>query len=289
MIAEQIISFWKKDLFHIGTNVFTPKTIVVLIASLTTLFVAASLIKKLLADKIFPKYKLSRGVSESIATIVRYSIVVVGLLIILQTSGLNLSAFGILFGALGIGIGFGLQNVSNNFISGLIILFERPIKVGDRVEVEGIAGNIIRISARATTIITNDNIAIIVPNSNFINSKVINWSLHDDKVRFNFAVGVSFNEDPEKVKKVLMEVALNCEGVLRDPAPDVLFDEFADNSLSFNLRVWSSEYADRPKMLKSLLYYAIFEQFKTHGIEIPYPQRVLHIKQADDNAELIKR
>ena len=288
MIAEQIISFWKKDLFHIGTNVFTPKTLVVLIASLTILFVAASLIKKLLADKIFPKYKLSRGLSESIATIVRYSIVVVGLLIILQTSGLNLSAFGILFGALGIGIGFGLQNVSNNFISGLIILFERPIKVGDRVEVEGIAGNIIRISARATTIITNDNIAIIVPNSNFINSMVINWSLHDDKVRFNFPVSVAYDEDPEKIKKILMEVAVNCDAVLKEPTPDVLFEEFGDNNLIFNLRVWSTEYSDRPKMLKSMLYYSIFEQFKIHNIEISFPQRVVHIKQAPENAESLK-
>jgi small-conductance mechanosensitive channel len=156
------------------------------------------------------------------------------------------------------------------------------------VEVEGIAGNIVRISARATTIITNDNIAIIVPNSNFINSKVINWSLHDTKVRFNFPVGVSYKEEPEKIKSVLMEIALNCEGVLKDPEPDVLFEEFADNNLSFNLRVWSSEYCDRPKMLKSMLYYAIFEKFKEHNIEIPYPQRVLHIKQAPENAELIK-
>jgi len=288
MTSKDIISFWKKDLFHIGSNIFTPKSLVVLIVSLTIVFFVSSLIKKLLADKIFPRYKLNKGKSESIATIIRYSILIVGLFIILQTSGINLSAFGIMFGALGIGIGFGLQNVSNNFISGLIILFERPIKVGDRVEVEGIAGNIIQISARATTIITNDNIAIIVPNADFINLKVINWSLHDDKVRFNFPVGVSYNEDPKQIKKVLMEVAMACEGVLKEPTPDVLFEEFADSSLSFNLRVWSSEYSDRPKMLKSLLYYAIFEKFKEHNIEIPFPQRVLHIKQVEENPDLLK-
>ncbi len=249
-----------------------------LLFSLVALFVGSAIIRHFLAHKVFPRYKLQRGSAESIATIVRYCIIVVGATVILQTSGIDLSALGILFGALGIGIGFGLQNISNNFISGIVILFEQPVKVGDRIEVDGIAGNIVNISARATTIVTNDNISIVVPNSEFINSKVINWSLNDNKVRFNFPVGVAYKENPLKIKQLLMEVAMATEGVMHNPPPDVLFEGFGESSLDFNLRVWSSEFSDRPKVLKSKLYYAIFEKFKAHNIEIPFPQRDVHIK-----------
>ena len=228
--------------------------------------------------RIFPRYDLNVGVSQSIATIIRYILVIIGLFIIFQTSGIDLSAIGLLVGALGIGIGFGLQNITNNFISGIIILFERPVKVGDRIEVDDLAGNIVNISARATTIITNDNIAVIVPNSDLVSNRVINWSHNDRNVRLNFPVGVSYNEDPEKIKKLLLEVANANQGVLQKPPPDILFENFGDSSLEFNLRVWTDEYSDKPKVLKSQLYYSIFKKFKEHGVEIPYPQRDLHLK-----------
>ncbi len=159
------------------------------------------------------------GMSHSIATIVRYLLITIGVFLIFQSTGINLSSLGILFGALGIGIGFGLQNITNNLISGIIILFERPVKVGDRIEVGEVIGNIQKISARSTTVITNDNIAIIVPNSEFISSTVINWSHNDRNVRFNFPVGVSYNEDPAKIKKLLLEVAHANSGVLKNPPP----------------------------------------------------------------------
>ncbi len=232
----------------------------------------------MLVKKVFARYNMDVGVSQAVATIIRYVLVTLGFVIILQSVGINLSTLGILIGALGIGIGFGLQNVTNNFISGIIILFERPVKVGDRIEVGDVAGNIIKISARSTTIITNDNIAIIVPNSEFTGSTVINWSHNDRNVRFNFPVGVSYNEDPENIRKLLLEVANNHPGVLKNPPPDVLFDDFGDSSLDFNLRVWTFDFSDRPKVLKSQLYYEIFKKFKEHGVEIPFPQRDLHLK-----------
>ncbi|MBN2805052.1 MAG: mechanosensitive ion channel, partial [Prolixibacteraceae bacterium] len=191
---------------------------------------------------------------------------------------IDLSAIGILIGALGIGIGFGLQNITNNFISGIIILFERPVKVGDRVEVDDLAGNIVKISARATTIITNDNIAVIVPNSDLTSKRVINWSHNNRNVRLQFPVGVSYKEDPEKIKMLLTEVALENQGVLTDPPPSVLFDSFGESSLDFVLMVWTAEFSDIPMVLKSQLYYAIFKKFKEHQIEIPYPQHDLHLK-----------
>jgi small-conductance mechanosensitive channel len=269
---------WNLELFNLGDTAFTTRTFLILIISLFLLIYITAKIKKLLVFKIFPRYHLDIGVSQSIATIIRYLLVIIGLFIIFQTSGIDLSAIGLLVGALGIGIGFGLQNITNNFISGIIILFERPVKVGDRIEVDDLAGNIVNISARATTIITNDNIAVIVPNSDLVSNRVINWSLNEKNVRLNFPVGVSYKEDPEKIKKVLLEVANANPGVLQKPPPDVLFDNFGDSSLDFNLRVWTDEYSDKPKVLKSQLYYAIFKKFREHQIEIPYPQRDLHLK-----------
>ena len=131
---------------------------------------------------------------------------------------------------------------------------------------------------RSTTIITNDNISIIVPNSEFISSKVINWSHTDRNVRFNFPVGVSYNSDPERVRKILMEVAEENEGVLKNPAPDVLLEEYGDSSINFTLRVWTNEYITRPNILKSQLYFLAFKKFKEAGIEIPFPQRDIHVK-----------
>jgi small-conductance mechanosensitive channel len=134
---------------------------------------------------------------------------------------------------------------------------------------------------RSTTVVTNDNISVIVPNSEFISSTVVNWSHTDRNVRFNISVGVSYNADPEKVKQILLDVADNEEGVLKSPKPDVLFDEFADSSLNFKLRIWTSTYITTPGLLKSKLYFEIFKKFKEKGIEIPFPQRDLHIKNTE--------
>jgi small-conductance mechanosensitive channel len=276
--ANWIKPVWNFELFNLGNTAFTTRTFILLIVSLFLLIYVTSKIRKLLVSKIFPRYDMNVGVSQSIATIIRYILVIIGLFIIFQTSGIDLSAIGLLIGALGIGIGFGLQNITNNFISGIIILFERPVKVGDRIEIDELAGNIVNISARATTVITNDNIAVIVPNSDLVSTRVINWSHNNRSVRLNFPVGVSYREDPEKIRKILTEVADSNPGVLKDPPPDVLFDKFGDSSLDFSLRVWTDEYSDIPKVLKSQLYYAIFKKFKEHNIEIPYPQHDLHLK-----------
>jgi small-conductance mechanosensitive channel len=277
-LIEWLKSTWNFELFNLGENPFTTKTFLLLVLSLFLLFYISSKIKKVLVKRIFPRYDLDIGVSQSMATIVRYVLIIIGLIIIFQTTGIDLSALGLLVGALGVGIGFGLQSITNNFISGVIILFERPIKVGDRVEIDDLAGNIIDISARATTIITNDNIVVIVPNSDFINKRVINWSHNNKEVRLNFPVGVSYKEDPEKIKKLLTEVANANPGILSSPKPYILFEGFGDSSLNFNVLVWTSEFIDRPKILRSELYYEIFAKFKEHNVEIPFPQRDIHLK-----------
>ncbi|MCH7399757.1 mechanosensitive ion channel [Belliella sp. DSM 107340] len=271
---NEVLTF---KLFSIGSSSLTVGLLISLVFSIVLLLFISEIIRRFLIKNVLVKYKIESGTRQSVATIVKYLIIIAGLFSILQTSGIDLSAFGILAGALGVGIGFGLQNITNNFISGLIILFEQPIKVGDRIEVGDIAGDVIVISARSTTIVTNDNISVIIPNSQFIDSQVINWSHNDRNIRFNFPVGVSYKENPQKIKEILIKVAKDNIGVLKSPEPDVLFDEFGDNSLNFTLRVWSSDYINKPKVLKSQLYFEIFKKFSEEGIEIPFPQRDIHI------------
>jgi len=277
-LFDVLKAIWNTELFSSSQTSFTLGSLTILTLSIVLLFYFTSRLYRLLINRIFPRYNLDPAASLSMATFARYVILVIGIVIIFQTSGINLSSLGILFGALGIGIGFGLQNITSNFISGIIILFEKPIKINDRVEVGDITGNIVKIGARATTIINNDNIAVVVPNSEFINNKVVNWSLNDRMVRFSIPVGVSHKEDPMRIKKLLLEVANAESGVLKTPEPKVLFDSFGDSSINFLLRVWSLEHSNRPRGFKSDINYAIFEKFKEHGVEIPYPQRDLHLR-----------
>ncbi|HNQ36667.1 MAG TPA: mechanosensitive ion channel [Prolixibacteraceae bacterium] len=279
---EWISEVWNAQLFKVGENPFTTRGLIILLVSLVLLVAISSRISRFLSRRVFPRYGLEPGVSQSMATIIRYVLIIIGLVIIIQTSGINLSALGILMGALGVGIGFGLQNITSNFISGIIILFERPIKVGDRVEIDDLKGNVVEISARATTINTNDNITVIVPNSDFINSRVINWSHNEKRIRLSFPVGVSYNENPEVIRELLTQIALSNPGVLKTPPPYVLFDELGDSSLNFKLLVWTTDYINKPMILKSELYYEIFRRFREKGIEIPYPQRDLHLRTGWD-------
>lgn len=272
-----------QPLLKLGDSKLTLALILTLVISFTVLFVGSEWIRRILVNKILTKRDIAIGTRESIGTIVKYILVLAGIFSILQTNGIDLSAFGVLAGAIGVGIGFGLQNITNNFISGLIILFEQPIKVGDRIEVGEVNGDVVKISSRATTIITNDNISIIVPNSKFIDSEVINWSHNEHRIRFNFPVGVSYKENPEKVKRILLEVANANQGVLKSPESDVLFDSYGDNSINFNLRVWTTLYVNKPKVLRSELYYEIFRRFAEENIEIPFPQRDLHLRTGFEN------
>jgi len=269
---------FNETLFKLGESEITLLTLVYVFGAIYLLIFLSGRFSKLLSRTILVRYSTSPATVHSVSTIIRYLILVIGMVIIIQSAGIDLSTLSILAGALGVGIGFGLQNITNNFISGLIILFEQPIKVGDRIEVGQIKGDVIKISARATTVVTNDNISVIVPNSEFISSTVINWSHNDRNVSFRYPLGVSYKEDPRIVKKILMQVAEENSGVLKKPAPQVLFDEFGESSLNFHLRVWTTEYINRPNILKSQLYFAIFKKFREAGIEIPFPQRDLNLK-----------
>lgn len=202
----------------------------------------------------------------------------IGLLIIVQSVGINLTSLTVLAGAIGIGVGFGLQNVASNFISGLIILLERPIQVGDRIEVGDVDGKVMSIGARSTVVRTNDNITIIVPNSKFIEEAVINWSFRDESVRFRVPVGVSYDSDLNLVKKLLLEVADENPDVLKDPKAAVRLIQFGDSSIDLQLWVWTKEKLHRRTVFISNLNFAIWTKFQANNVEIPFPQTDLHIK-----------
>lgn len=273
-----IKSFLDLPLIPIGGARYTLGTLIYLIILLALLVYLTGKIKRWVTDHLLARTHLEIGVRQAVGSIIRYGFITVGFAVILQTAGIDLSALTVLAGALGIGVGFGLQNIANNFISGLIILFERPIKVGDRIDVGGVTGDVVEISPRATTVVTNDNIAVIVPNSEFISSKVTNWSYTNRDVRLNFPIGVSYKSDPEQVRRALLEVAAAHSGVLSQPNPDVLLQEFGDSSINFVLRVWTRDYTTAPGVLRSEINYAIWKKFQAENIEIPFPQRDLHIR-----------
>ena len=266
------------NLFALGDAKITPLSILYVLVLVAALIYLSRKLKDFLIGRVLTKTRLDIGAQQAIGTIVRYIFIFVGLLIIFQTVGIDLTALNVLAGAVGIGIGFGLQNIANNFISGLIILIERPIKVGDRVEVGNVNGDVVSIHARSTTIKTNDSIAIIVPNSKFISENVINWSLAGDMVRFKIPVGVSYNADLDLVTKVLLEIAGENEDVLETPAPSVRLVEMGTSALQFELRAWSKERLNRPGLFASNLNYEIVRRFRKHGIEMPFPQRDVHIR-----------
>ena len=272
-LLAQIRSTLDIKLVHLGATPVTLEALFKLTILLLLLFYLSGKLRSLIADQLLSRTKMEMGARQAVGSIVRYLVVVIGLVVILQTAGIDLTALNVLAGAVGIGLGFGLQNIVNNFISGLIILFERPIKVGDRIVVGEVEGDVTHIGGRSTTVVTNDNISIIVPNSNVITENVINWSHNDRKVRFKIPVTVAYGTDIEQLERLLLQVAADCPDVLEDPPPGTRLMAFGDYGLQYELRVWSTTLIHRKGVLISKLNRAIYTAFREQGIEIPYPRR----------------
>jgi small-conductance mechanosensitive channel len=249
-----------------------------LIALLIAVFWISSRTKRFLFNRFLAQSGLDRSLQYAIAQIVSNIVLIVGIFIVLDNAGIHLGALTVFAGAVGVGVGFGLQNIASNFISGLVILAERPITVGDRVEVAGIAGQVQHIRARSTVIVTNDNITMIVPNSKFIDSPVTNWTYGDPRVRFRIPVGVAYGSDIEKVRASLIAAGKENQHTLSDPEPSVFLEKFGDNAIEFELVVWSSEMSYRPRRYRSDLNFAIEKNLRAAGIELAFPQRDLHIR-----------
>ena len=265
--------------FGIPGTPFTLGKLILLAILLVVLLYLSRRFTRWLVESFLAHRNLDLGVRQAVGTLVKYAITTLGLVVILQAVGVDLTAFTVLAGALGVGLGFGLQNVANNFVSGLIILFERPIKVGDRVDVGGVSGEVRRIGARATMLVTEDNIAVIVPNSQFISERVINWSHTGRLTAFVVGVRVGWDADVELVRRLLLEAAAENPHVLGEPAPEVELRDLR-HGLQLTLQVWSTEYLQGEGRLKSDLNFAIREKLRRHDIEMPLrPQPVGHREQ----------
>ena len=276
-VESWISRFLKTTLVTINQTPITPASLIVFTLIVLASVFVTRLFTRLVFDRILKKFNLKEGIRYTIRRLTEYSFILVGVIVAFQFIGIDLSGLAVIFGLLSVGIGFGLQNVTANFVAGLVLLFERPIRIDDRIMVGDVEGDVEEISLRATKIRTLNNISIIVPNSQFISSNVINWSYGDPRIRLDIDVGVSYGSDLDLVLKSLKEVALEHPKVLRDPAPDVLLRGFGDSSWNMRLRAW----IDNPKghhQISSEINCAIVRKFREKGIEIPFPQRDLHLR-----------
>jgi len=272
-------AIFTKPFATLGNAPVSLATLVQFVVLLIVVVLLARSTRHVLRRRVLPRTRLESGLQEAAARISGYIVLALGFAVALSTMGFDLTSLTVLAGTLGIGIGFGLQAIFENFISGLIILVERQIEVGHRIEVGTTPGRVTRIGARSTWILTNDNIVIIIPNSEFIKNRVINWNHGGDpSVRIHVPVGVSYRSDPDEVERLLLEVAAADEDVLQEPEPRVTFANFGDSALEFELRVWTASMSQNPEAFRSRINFAIWRTFKNHGIEIPFPQRDLNFK-----------
>ena len=259
-----------------------------LIKALMVLFVthvAATFWRHFLRERILYKNVFEPGLKDSISKINHYIIWAVGAILALHAFGLNTATLAVAFGALGVGLGFGLQNIFNNFISGVILLFERPIQVGDAVEIGGIWGTVQKINFRSTVVQTFDNASMIIPNSEFVSSKVVNWTFKDRRLRRKLSFGVAYGSDVELVRKTLLEIAAKTKNILKYPAPDVVFYEHGESTLNFWLRYWT--HVEDYYQTETDVRFDVERLFKERNISIAFPQRDVHVYVKKNNVSLL--
>jgi len=289
-MREFLMNLWHPVMRALETELFTigasPVTALGLIRVLVILAIAAALSRAIRStlERVAHRWGgMNRASLYALGRVLHYIVLALGLAIGLATIGVDFTSFALLFGALGIGIGFGLQGVVANFVAGIEILFERHLKVGDFVELEsGVTGEVREIRMRATRITTNDNIDILVPNSEFVNGRVTNWTLDEAFRRIRVPFGVAYGSDKEKVRAAGLEAAERTPHTLKGVAgrePQVWFVKFGDSSLDFELVVWlTSEAVKRPFAVQAAYLWEIHSALDRHRIEVPFPQRDLHLR-----------
>lgn len=241
-------------------------------------------IRALLEEDVLPSVDLPRGIPAAISTLVHYAALFIGFLLAAAAAGFDLSRFTLLAGAFGVGLGFGLQNIVNNFVSGLILIFERPIQVGDAVEVGGIQGEVKGIGIRASRVRTWTGAEVIVPNGDLISQQVTNWTLDGRLRRLEINVGAKYGTDPQMVIGLLTETVSRHPETLADPPPYAVFKGFGPSSLDFVVRAWTA--SESWLVVNSDLGVAVNNAFRDAGIEIPYPQQDLHLRSVDPEVRL---
>jgi small-conductance mechanosensitive channel len=281
--AAEVERWFDYPLLRLGNQTITVLTLTKVLCWIIAIFVLNYVFQRLILRRVLRHTRLDLGLQFAIAKITGYIVVVLGVYVALVTSGINLSSLAVVAGALGLGLGFGLQGIVANFVSGLVLLAERPLSVGDRIEVQGVAGRVVKINLRATTVVTNDNISIIVPNSDLTSHPVTNWSHAGRRVRLRLPVGVAYGTNPDRLRRLLLEVASRHKEVLTEPEPVVYLDGFGDNALNFELAVWTDTMTNSPRRFRSDLNFMIEQALRENGIEIPFPQRVVHVRTREDD------
>jgi small-conductance mechanosensitive channel/CRP-like cAMP-binding protein len=280
-IISALGTLFASPMFEIGNNRYSLSQLGSLVLIIIAVFWVSHGLSNWLKRGVLVRMGLDRGTREVIAAFIRYLFTLIGFLVVLQTAGVNLSSLTLIAGVVGIGLGFGLQNLASNFISGLTLLVEQPIRVGDFIEVNDLLGTVENISIRSTTVRTLDGVFVIVPNVKFVESNVINWSYRDPRCRLHIPVGVAYGSDTLLVSEALLEAARKNQRVLSDPPPRVWFRSFGDSALVFELLVWINQPTES-EPIKSSLNFQIERELRTRHIHVPFPQRDLHIRNLDE-------
>lgn len=271
-------------LINIGDTRISLSSIVQLVLALLIVFFLTRTFKNILKRRVLVRLGIDEGNREAIATIISYSFGTLGLIVVLQTTGFNVASLAVLAGGLGVGIGLGLQDATKNFVSGLTLLLERKLKVGDFVQLDTLSGYIKEVSIRSTLIRTRDGAYVVVPNNKMAENQVINWSYDGFKSRIKIPVGVAYGSDPVVVTEVLLKSAYMEKSVFHEPTPEVIFIGFMDSCLAFELWVWVNR-IDRDFQIKSSLNFIIEYNLRQHGITIPFPQMDLWFRNPEELAQ----
>jgi small-conductance mechanosensitive channel len=247
-------------------------------------FVASAILSKwlrsLLKARLLGRLSIDPGLEFAFLRFIHYGILACGIYIGLASLGIPLGALAGFVTLLGVGIGFGLQNLAANFISGIILLVERPVKIGDRITVEDVWGEVVQINLRTTVVSTLDNISMIIPNSKLLENKLINWSYGEKRVRLRIPVGIAYGSDVDLATQLMIQAAAENPRVLKDPAPAAFFLEFGNSSLNFELYAWIPDSMLKPEV-GDQLHRSIDRLFRENNVEIPFPQRDLHLRSSD--------
>jgi small-conductance mechanosensitive channel len=263
-----------------GQISITLGSVLLFVLSIWVAFWFAKTIRLILQDEVLPKMALPRGVGNSVATLSYYGLVTIGVFVALAAAGFELSQLTLIVGALGVGIGLGLQSVVNNFVSGLILMFERPIQPGDVVEVAGTSGKVREIGMRATTLTTFEGADVVVPNGSLLSEKLINWTLSDMTRRIDVNIGIAYGSNPREVMQLLLDVAKVTPGIATHPEPNVVFNGFGASSLDFGIRAWTHDFNSWVN-IRSEMSMRLYDALQAAGIQIPFPQQDVHLRSVD--------
>ncbi len=267
----------RAPLFTMNERSYSTLDLVLLPAFLVALWIAVGLLVRVIRSRVLEAAGVESGLQETLGVLLRYALTFIGAIVLLQGYGVDVRSLAIAASVLGVGIGFGLQNIANNFVSGLLINFERPVRPGDYVNVGAFEGTVVRVGGRSTQIRTIDGVLILIPNSKFLETEVVNWSLGDPRSRIHVPVGVAYGTDLARARRALLEAARGHPDVESDPRPQVQMTAFGESSLDLELLVWTRDPRNKNR-LESDLNFRVEESLRRHGIQVPFPQRDLHLR-----------